>query len=223
MSIDQFLADYGYVAIVIGCFLEGETLLVLGGFAAHAGYLNLPTVMLAGFGGGVFGDQLYFYLGRHYGPRMLARRPHWQAAVARVEARLARHRDLFIVGFRFVYGLRVVSPLVISLTAVSTLRYTMLNVLGGVVWAVSIALLGYLFGHAMQTFVADFQSYELQALAVIAALGVLFLVVRRSRARTAPDSSAVAVGDATEVHASTTQADGTSRARTSRTPSGTHS
>ncbi len=178
MSIDQFLADYGYLAVALGCFLEGETMLVLGGFAAHRGYLDPTAVMLAGFVGGLTGDQLYFYLGRRHGKQMLARRPRWQALAARIETRLGLHRDLFILGFRFLYGLRVVSPLVIGLTSVSPVRYTVLNVVGGTVWAVSITMLGYLFGRSVEGFLQRFQACELQLFGAIAALVVVVWTVR---------------------------------------------
>ena len=39
--LEQILATYGYPALLIGTFLEGETILVLGGFLAHAGYLQI--------------------------------------------------------------------------------------------------------------------------------------------------------------------------------------
>jgi hypothetical protein len=45
MSIAQLLADYGYWAVFIGGLREGETILVLAGFAAHQGHLSLPLKM----------------------------------------------------------------------------------------------------------------------------------------------------------------------------------
>ena len=63
MTIEYLIQTYGYVAILVGTFLEGETVLVLGGLAAHQGYLQLPGVMLAAFAGTLIGDQLFFFLG----------------------------------------------------------------------------------------------------------------------------------------------------------------
>lgn len=183
MSLDQFLADYGYLAVAVGCFLEGETILVLGGFAAHRGYLDLPLVMLAAFAGSLIGDQLYFGIGRRYGSRMLRRWPRLQATATQVESRLGRHRDTFIAGFRFLYGLRTISPFVIGMTSVSTARYTVLNTAGAAVWAVSVAYLGYLFGHGVEVFLGDVKKYELLLFAAIAALGIMAWLVHRIRAR----------------------------------------
>ncbi len=64
MTLESFIQTYGYLALLVGTFLEGETILVLAGFAAHLGYLNLPWVILVAFVGTLSGDQLFFYLGR---------------------------------------------------------------------------------------------------------------------------------------------------------------
>ena len=44
-SLQSLIEHYGYFAVFLGCFLEGETVLVLAGFAAHMGYLSLPGVI----------------------------------------------------------------------------------------------------------------------------------------------------------------------------------
>jgi len=60
MTLESIVDTYGYVAVLLGTFLEGETILVLGGFAAHRGYLALPWVIVAAFFGSLCGDQLFF-------------------------------------------------------------------------------------------------------------------------------------------------------------------
>ena len=46
MSTEELIQRFGYAAIIVGTFLEGETILVIGGFAAYRGYLSLPLVMV---------------------------------------------------------------------------------------------------------------------------------------------------------------------------------
>jgi membrane protein DedA with SNARE-associated domain len=45
------ISAYGYYAVEAGTFFEGETVLVLAGFAAHRGYLELPLVIACAFAG----------------------------------------------------------------------------------------------------------------------------------------------------------------------------
>jgi membrane protein DedA with SNARE-associated domain len=63
--LQALIAKYGYLAILIGTFFEGETILVLGGFAAHRGYLMLAGVAAIGLS---FWSVRYF-LGRRRRPR----------------------------------------------------------------------------------------------------------------------------------------------------------
>ena len=60
MDLQSIIENYGYAAIFIGTFLEGETILILAGLAAHQGYLVLTWVILAAFLGSLCGDQLFF-------------------------------------------------------------------------------------------------------------------------------------------------------------------
>ena len=74
MNLAGLLATYGNLAVAVGTFLEGETILLMAGFAAHCGYLDLSKVILVAWGG-LLGDQFYFFLGQRYGDRILARFP----------------------------------------------------------------------------------------------------------------------------------------------------
>lgn len=75
MDIAALIQQYGYLAVAVGCLLEGETVLLLAGFAAHRGYLAWPAVLAVAALAGFAGDMIFFLLGRRHGPRMLARWP----------------------------------------------------------------------------------------------------------------------------------------------------
>lgn len=181
----EFIQSYGYLAILIGTFLEGETILVLGGVAAQLGLLDLQWVMLAAFCGSFSGDQLYFYIGRHYGPKILAKRLSWQEGAEKVYKHLRQHQDFLILTFRFYYGLRNVTPFAIGASQVSRLRYLVLNFIGAVVWAIALATLGFLFGEAFHLFLDDVKHYEFWLLGglVLAGLAVWLYTLMRHRQR----------------------------------------
>src|SRR5437899_959652 len=122
MSFAQLLADYGYLAVLVGSLLEGETILVLAGFAAHQGYLSLQVVPAVAFVGGTLGDQIFFWLGRAWGQPLLDRLPKAEHRVRRVKRLLERHHAPLIVGIRFMYGLRIIGPIVIGTCDISPWR-----------------------------------------------------------------------------------------------------
>ena len=167
MSLQSIVEHYGYLAILIGTFLEGETIVVIAGFLAHRGYLQLEWIIACAFIGTYIGDQLFFYIGKWRGPRILAKRPHWQLRSKRVFELLNRHQTLVILGFRFLYGVRTVTPFLIGMSGVKPLRYLILNGLGAIIWAIAIGVLGYALGQTVELFLAHVKKYELTILVVI--------------------------------------------------------
>jgi membrane protein DedA with SNARE-associated domain len=177
MTLQSLVENYGYLAVFVGTFLEGETILLIAGFAAFRGYLNLPLVMLIAFIGSFIGDQFYFYLGRRHGRTILARFPRFQPQAEKVHRLLERHHAPLIVALRFLYGIRVVGPMVIGMSQVPARRFLFFNMIGGLIWAPLIAGGGYLFGHALELVLQDVQRYEEVALWSLMALGAMFWLI----------------------------------------------
>jgi membrane protein DedA with SNARE-associated domain len=189
MTLESIVDTYGYLAVLLGTFLEGETILVLGGFAAHRGYLALPWVIVAAFFGSLCGDQLFFFLGRKHSQAVLARRPAWKARADKANRLLERFRAPFILIFRFLYGLRTVSPFVIGMSSVPVRQFIFLNAIGALVWAVVVGTGGYLFGSALEVVIGDVKRYEVEALLAIAIIGILVWTLHFYRRRKRTTSS----------------------------------
>lgn len=188
MSLEQLIAEYGYVAILLVTFIEGETIVILAGVAAHLGYLELPWVIATAVAGSFSGDQLWYYLGRHWGPKIIARRLSWQESAQKVYKHLHRHQYWLILTFRFYYGLRNVTPFVVGSAHIPRLRFFVLNLIGAVVWAIVFASVGYGLGEvASQLFIEDFRRYGLYLLGGLLLAGFLVwlatLVRHRRKAR----------------------------------------
>ena len=183
MTLPQFLTDYGYLAVFVGSLLEGETILVLAGFAAHQGYLSLPWVVLLAICGGTLGDQVYFLVGRRFGSSLVQRFPRMTSPAQRVNRLLMRFHEALIIGVRFMYGLRIVGPMVIGMSDVPAWRFAVFNAIGAVAWAVAISAIGYLFGHALQSLLVAADQYEAVAVLVIVAFGLLLAFAHWVRTR----------------------------------------
>ena len=82
-----------------------------------------------------------------------------------------------------MYGLRLLGPVAIGMSAVSAWRFVVLNTIGAAIWAVAVAGAGYLFGHAIAWFLADLEVLEKAALVCVVAVAVVLFMVRRHRAR----------------------------------------
>jgi membrane protein DedA with SNARE-associated domain len=156
-SLEGFVENYGYWAILAGTVLEGETVLILGGLAAHQGYLELAWVLLAGAAGAFCGDQMFFFLGRRHSGKILARFPSLQTRVDKAHRKVERFHTSFIMIYRFMYGFRSVTPFVLGTSHIPTRRFVILNILAVLLWAFLVGTGGYLFGNALETVLGKYK------------------------------------------------------------------
>ena len=182
-DFNYLLATYGYLAIFIGCLLEGETILILGGMAAHQHVLKLLPVIAYASLAGMLGDQLLFWAGRYFGARLMPRLHKQQATIDRVTQLVNQHPTVSIFSVRFLYGMRLVGPMVIGACKVSPLKFTCINLLGAVTWATLFASAGYWAGEFLEGILGDLKPYRLPIVLCVIMLMVALAVIRHYRAK----------------------------------------
>lgn len=182
-TIEQLLSTYGYIAIFIGTFLEGETVLVVGAFLAQRGYLDLSWVIAAALAGALTGDQLFYRLGRWKGVALINLFDTLRRRATKGLAMLRRNQNLVIFGFRFMYGLRAVAPFLIGSSGVKPTRFALMNLAGATIWTFAVAALGFFAGQAYQTYFTRVRKYELHAALVLLVAGFIFWRIRLYRER----------------------------------------
>ena len=128
--------------------------------------------MLAAFSGTFAGDQLFFWIGRKKGISYLKKKPTWQPRVDKVRALLEKHHASVILGFRFLYGLRSVTPFVIGVSGFGPKRFVLFNAVGVLLWAVVVGTGGFLVGNALERLLGDAKHYERLVLIVMALIGL---------------------------------------------------
>lgn len=168
--LQEYLRVHGYWVLFVGTFLEGETILIFAGFLASQGYFSIYGIMLSAFAGSFLGDQCYFYLGRVKGQALL-RFFTRLARKFRKGLRLIERYGTFVAFVsRYTYGFRILLPIILGMTNLSSRRFLVLNLLSAVSWAVAFSLLGYLFGKGASLFVSHLERYEPYLLLVLAGL-----------------------------------------------------
>lgn len=176
--LENLLNDFGYLALFIGTFLEGETILVLAGLAAAHDYLDIKWVIFVAFIGSYAGDQLWYFLGRRYGITLLNKKPKWRKSADKALVYLKKYPDLWVLSFRFMYGLRTVMPVAIGLSGYPVKRYILLNGIGAIVWAIVLGGASYYFGAAIKTVLNNIKDYELYLFGLIIIIGTIFWIRR---------------------------------------------
>ncbi|MGA1829934.1 DedA family protein [Rhizobium wenxiniae] len=184
-SLEHLISQYGVLAVFLGAAFEGETAVFLGGVFAHRHFMSWWEAATAAAIGSFAADQAWFFAGRYANRLALVQRFLKTDAAQKVSQLLEAHPTGFILAFRFIYGMRTVSPIAIGLSSVPALRFVILNFIAAVVWAVLITTIGYLFGNAVEMLFGRLKLH-LHMLIAIAAIAVIlaalaYLIHRQMR------------------------------------------
>ena len=160
MDIAALIAQYGYAAVFLGALFEGESVLLLAGYAAHRGYLDFSVLAGVAGMGAMTGDQFFFWLGRRHGQALLLRRPAWRSKVEHALELIQHHPVGIILVMRFMWGLRIALPVAVGLSDVARWRFFWLNLASAALWAPLVGGAGYLFGALLSTHLAMLHRVE---------------------------------------------------------------
>lgn len=171
-TIGLFLIVFAESGLLIGFFLPGDSLLFTAGLFAAQGTLSLPVILVGCFLAAVAGDQVGYAFGNKVGPALFRRpdsRFFKQEYIDKAQHFFERYGAKTILLARFVPIVRTFAPIV---AGVGTMRYRTFvtyNVIGGLLWAVGVTLLGYMLGEL----IPDIDTYLLPIIVMIILLSVI--------------------------------------------------
>ncbi|MFT8244281.1 DedA family protein [Roseomonas sp. BN140053] len=135
----EFWEEWGglaYLGAAAWAFFEGETFVLLAAAAGRATDLIDPwTLMFSVWIGSFLGDQLWFTLGKRYGRRAVRRIPGAERQLNKALGFLDRYGSLFVLSFRFIYGIRNVASAACGMAGMNRLRFVVLNFMAAGIWA----------------------------------------------------------------------------------------
>lgn len=172
----EYLQVYGYWALFIGTFLEGEAILIFAGFLAFQGYLDIYGVMLCAWAGSFLGDQFYFHIGRAKGAFLLKLFTSFARKFRKALRLIERYGTFVAFISRYTYGFRILLPIILGMTKFPSRRFLWLNLISALSWAIIFSLAGFLFGKAAGLFVEDLERYEPMLLLILGCItGAIWL------------------------------------------------
>lgn len=192
-DVPSLIRAYGgwfYLLTFIWTFIEGETFVLVAGFFAAQGLLSGPALLVAAWLGSFAGDQLYFWIGRRYGLRLLSQRPQWRTPVDSALGWVNRYDKWFILSFRFIYGVRNFSSFALGISGIDWRRFFALNFLAAMLWAVIYVGSGYFCGRALERMmgrIAD--EFSMLALAAFIVGGIVATILHYRRRRRRADAT----------------------------------
>ncbi len=154
--MEEFLNTYRYLALTIGTFFEGETAILLASSLIHKGFFAIPPTVFFAFLGSFISDWLYYFVGRLNGKLFIDKRPKLKAKVEPVTKFFQRNKIQILFTYRFLYGFRVIIPLIIGMS-IRPLQFLMYSIFAGLLWASVVSSIGYTVGRMFDVSIKSFE------------------------------------------------------------------
>jgi membrane protein DedA with SNARE-associated domain len=181
MDLAELFSHYGYLVLLVGSLGEGMPIMLFGGFAAHRGWLVLiPWVIVIGAIGNAIAQGIWFFGARFAGHKILDNRPDWATKIERVDRLLKKWEAAVVIGARFIPGFSSVAAVTVALSKISSARFWVFNAIGALVWASTLAALGYMLGKAVEALLVDIDHYEKPVAIVLIVAAVIWIVWHHS-------------------------------------------
>jgi membrane protein DedA with SNARE-associated domain len=178
--VEEFLNQYGYIALMIGTFFEGETAILIASSLVYKGIFAGPYTLLFGFAGSFMSDWLYFLIGRINGKYFVEKRPKLKAKFHPVQQFFLKHKIQILFTYRFLYGFRIIIPLVIGMSPIKPQQFLVYSVLSGLLWASTVSTVGYFIGRFLKLTAVSFEENIVFIIGGFALFGlVVGLVVKQ--------------------------------------------
>jgi membrane protein DedA with SNARE-associated domain len=185
-SLQEVIGRWGYVVIFAAMLLEnaglplpGETVTLLGGYAAGSGQLNILGVMGAAAGGAVLGDNIGYWVGRRLGWGLILKVGRWlgqsPVQLEKLRDQFLRHAGKSVLLGRFVAVLRVVAGPMAGAVGMPYPKFLLCNVVGATLWATTMVSLAWLGGRwiPVERMVKGVVEFGLGALVLVALIVLL--------------------------------------------------
>lgn len=144
-----FLIVFCETGLVVTPFLPGDSLLFAAGAIAALGGMNVHVVVALLLAAAIIGDAVNFAIGKYFGDRLFANpnsKIFKREYLDKTHAFYAKYGGKTIILARFVPIVRTFAPFVAGMGHMDYGRFLRFNVIGAVLWVVSLTYAGYFFG-----------------------------------------------------------------------------
>jgi len=178
MSLESLVSQFGYIALIVGLMLEGETILIMAAFLAHRGHLELSWVILISILVEFLSGQFFFRMGATQGSRYLEAQPKMGRNMEKAKSLLERNTSFIFLAYQFMYGFRIIIPFVSGMNKANYRKFSILNLTGIILWSLLYGITGYLFGHVVEIILQDVERYEFWIILGLALIGSMIWLYR---------------------------------------------
>jgi len=164
-------------SIFIGLIIPGDIIIALGGVYAARGDLTLGWVIVVGAASAIVGESIGYWLGRKFGMGLVRRLPLVKRLAPRLEKSqrfFRKHGGITVAIGRYATAAGAFVPFLAGVGRMPYGRFLLFDIPAIIVWAIAIAVFGYVFGRNL-----EFVDKVLSRFGyIVLGLLVLFFVVR---------------------------------------------
>jgi membrane protein DedA with SNARE-associated domain len=187
--MQHFLDQYGYLALLFGTFFEGETAILIASSLIHKGIFELHYTVMFAFAGSFISDWVYYLVGRLNGKYFVNRKPKLKQLADPITNLFNRYQLQLLLSYRFLYGFRIIIPVVIGMSNFSASRYLFFTVVSGLLWATTVSIIGYGIGFSFNLDASSFENNFLLVVIGFTTFGLLIgYTVKRIISKNLPAS-----------------------------------
>ncbi len=174
----QFVENYGYWAVFIWTFIEGESVFIAAAALAAAGIMQPWKVIVVAALGAFAGHMFFFALGRWKGMQVIESIPLFARHYPKANIILDKYAHWSIFIFQYLYGTRIVAAIIFGCSSIEFWRFFLLQIVNCITWAFVIYAVGHALGLAGMAILHRFGIIGLLLVVGIATLVGLFLYFR---------------------------------------------
>ena len=139
---------------LVGLFAPGMLIVIMGGFFAKIGILEIGDVIFFASIGAIIGDLIGYLLGRKYGYSFLLKYGKYfffkKEYFEKTKKLMNHHTGKTLIIGRFNSLTRAFAPFVAGTSDIPFIKFLIYNIIGGISWAISFVMVGYIFGRSYE-------------------------------------------------------------------------
>ncbi len=180
--LTDLVINFGYIGILavifaesglfFGFFLPGDSLLITVGLLASQGIFDIAILVPALAIAAIAGDSVGYWTGHKWGKKLFRKESSvffHKKNLIKAQKFYEKHGGKTIVLARFLPFIRTFAPIVAGIADMKYRSFLFYNIIGGLLWAVGITLLGYYLG----SIIPDIELYLLPIIVVVVVASVL--------------------------------------------------
>ncbi|NLK66609.1 MAG: DedA family protein [Campylobacteraceae bacterium] len=180
------LSTYGYIVLFFYSLGGGMIALIAAGVLSYAGKMDLGFVIVIAAIANFIGDTMLFYLSRYSKKEIMPYFSKQKRNLALAQILFKKHGAKIMFVKKYVYGLKTLVPLAIGLTKYPFAKFSVINFVSAVIWAVSVALASYYAGDFLMEFFKLIKAKPwIMPIVLLAIVGLIVLYFKQATKRKA--------------------------------------